>query len=269
MIGRAAIAAVNFHPGPPNYRGTGCVNFALYDGADAYGCTSHLLAPEIEKRKTLPSSESDPPIEPVRRVEDSGPASGQALPKSKQATGKDVDRELASPPKKRGPKTTSTQSSKRVSPPNRDLVPPQSTADVDDLSPSLEDVVEPEVVPSEAAEDSDTERVQEEQSASAVDDSKTSGADPIDHLLPPRFDVLDPARMRLNMGQDQFKVFLPDGKGGTKQFDRRLMRVEHDGEKVELVAMTEKQRQRRRLIQNIIAVIIGIIILTIAFSLLR
>lgn len=48
LIGQAAVAAINLHPGPPNYRGTGCVNFALYDGAAEYGCTSHLLAREID-----------------------------------------------------------------------------------------------------------------------------------------------------------------------------------------------------------------------------
>ena len=26
-------AAINFHPGPPEYRGTGCVNYALYENS--------------------------------------------------------------------------------------------------------------------------------------------------------------------------------------------------------------------------------------------
>ena len=75
--------------------------------------------------------------------------------------------------------------------------------------------------------------------------------------------------MRLSTGKDQFKVFLPDGKGGTQQVDQRLVRVEHEGEQVSLVAMTENEKRRRRLIQNIVAIVIGIIIMAIAFQLLR
>lgn len=43
FIKKIKIAAVNFHPGPPNYRGTGCLNYALYDGSKYYGCTAHLI----------------------------------------------------------------------------------------------------------------------------------------------------------------------------------------------------------------------------------
>ena len=91
----------------------------------------------------------------------------------------------------------------------------------------------------------------------------------IDHLLPPRFDVLDPNRLSVGSGNRDFKILLPDGDGGAKQFDQRVMRVEHDGEQVALVSMTPEQRRRRRLIQNIIAIAIGIIIMAIAFTFLR
>jgi DNA-directed RNA polymerase subunit RPC12/RpoP len=90
----------------------------------------------------------------------------------------------------------------------------------------------------------------------------------IDHLLPPLFDVLDPTRMR-GKSSEQFKVMLPDGQGGTKQVDQRVVRVEHDGEQVALVVLTPQQKQRRRAIQNVIAIIIGIVVLAAAFLLLR
>ncbi len=66
LIERAAIAAVNLHPGPPNYRGTGCANFALYDGAHEYGSTSHLLAREIDAGDILDVRRF--PIEPADDV---------------------------------------------------------------------------------------------------------------------------------------------------------------------------------------------------------
>ena len=140
------------------------------------------------------------------------------------------------------------------------------------------EVVESEVVESEVVE-SKTENDQPDETEQqhiepAADEPRQEAefqnqTDSIDHLLPPRFEVLDPARMHLNTGKHEFKVLLPDGKGGTQQVDQRVMRVEHEGEQVALVAMSQKEKQRRRLIQNIIAVVIGIIIMAIAFSILR
>ena len=40
---KAKFATINFHPGPPKYRGTGCANYALFDNAKKYGVTSHLI----------------------------------------------------------------------------------------------------------------------------------------------------------------------------------------------------------------------------------
>ena len=53
LIAAAGTAAVNFHPGPPDYRGTGCVNFALYDDAAVFGSTAHLLVREIDAGQIL------------------------------------------------------------------------------------------------------------------------------------------------------------------------------------------------------------------------
>jgi methionyl-tRNA formyltransferase len=48
LLGRAGKAAINFHPGPPEYPGIGCVNFALYDNASEYGVTCHHMAPRVD-----------------------------------------------------------------------------------------------------------------------------------------------------------------------------------------------------------------------------
>ena len=40
--------AINFHPGPPEYPGYGCNNFAVYDGASQFGTTCHHMAPQID-----------------------------------------------------------------------------------------------------------------------------------------------------------------------------------------------------------------------------
>jgi methionyl-tRNA formyltransferase len=43
LIDKAKITAVNFHPAPPEYPGSGCINFALYDEVEEYGVTAHIM----------------------------------------------------------------------------------------------------------------------------------------------------------------------------------------------------------------------------------
>ena len=46
-------AAINFHPGPPEYRGTGCVNYALYKNSKFYGCTALLINEKVDNGKII------------------------------------------------------------------------------------------------------------------------------------------------------------------------------------------------------------------------
>ncbi|MDA9793938.1 formyltransferase family protein [Candidatus Pelagibacter sp.] len=45
--------AINFHPGTPNYRGIGCLNFALYENSTTYGSTAHIIDEKIDNGKIL------------------------------------------------------------------------------------------------------------------------------------------------------------------------------------------------------------------------
>jgi methionyl-tRNA formyltransferase len=47
MLAKARIS-LNFHPGPPERPGTGCVNFALLEGDQSYGSTCHHMSNEID-----------------------------------------------------------------------------------------------------------------------------------------------------------------------------------------------------------------------------
>lgn len=53
LIDRASIAAINFHPAPPEYPGSGCLNFALYDESEFYGVTAHLMNEKIDNGKII------------------------------------------------------------------------------------------------------------------------------------------------------------------------------------------------------------------------
>jgi len=48
LIDRASIAAINFHPAPAEYPGSGCLNWALYDNAKTYGATAHIMNEKVD-----------------------------------------------------------------------------------------------------------------------------------------------------------------------------------------------------------------------------
>ena len=48
VLARTKVSNVNFHPGPPEYPGIGCFNFALYDEASEYGCTAHEMHRRVD-----------------------------------------------------------------------------------------------------------------------------------------------------------------------------------------------------------------------------
>ena len=48
LLENAAMAAINLHPGPPEYPGIGCTNFAIYNGEKVYGVTCHHMFSKVD-----------------------------------------------------------------------------------------------------------------------------------------------------------------------------------------------------------------------------
>ncbi len=48
LLDNARVAAINFHPGSPEYPGSGCVNWALYNNEKTTGITIHFLNEYID-----------------------------------------------------------------------------------------------------------------------------------------------------------------------------------------------------------------------------
>lgn len=53
MLLRIKEFAINFHPGPPEYRGIGCTNFAIYNNESKYGVTAHLMDPKVDSGRII------------------------------------------------------------------------------------------------------------------------------------------------------------------------------------------------------------------------
>lgn len=45
--------SINFHPGPPEYPGVGCFNFALYDLVKEYGSTANIMEPKVDTGRII------------------------------------------------------------------------------------------------------------------------------------------------------------------------------------------------------------------------
>jgi hypothetical protein len=48
LLDRAKKGAINFHPGPPEYPGSGCLNYALYENSRLFGVTAHLMTEKVD-----------------------------------------------------------------------------------------------------------------------------------------------------------------------------------------------------------------------------
>lgn len=64
LLNNAGYAAINFHPGSPEYPGTGCTNFAIYNGEKEYGVTCHHMKATVDSGdivavKRFPISKED------------------------------------------------------------------------------------------------------------------------------------------------------------------------------------------------------------------
>lgn len=53
VLGRTKQWNINFHPGPPEYPGIGCFNFALYESAKKFGVTAHLMEPKVDTGRII------------------------------------------------------------------------------------------------------------------------------------------------------------------------------------------------------------------------
>ncbi|MCI9413759.1 MAG: hypothetical protein HFJ79_01085 [Clostridiales bacterium] len=59
LLQTARTAAINFHPGSPDYPGSGCYNFALYENAARYGVTCHHMQPKVDSGDIVMTSYFD------------------------------------------------------------------------------------------------------------------------------------------------------------------------------------------------------------------
>lgn len=67
LLSSAQKAAINFHPGPPRYPGSGCYNFAIYEKAKTYGVTCHHMKEKVDTGAIILTSHFN--ISPYESVE--------------------------------------------------------------------------------------------------------------------------------------------------------------------------------------------------------
>jgi methionyl-tRNA formyltransferase len=53
LIEKAQKGAINWHPGPPEYPGIGCTNFAIYNKEKEFGFTCHYMLDKVDTGKIV------------------------------------------------------------------------------------------------------------------------------------------------------------------------------------------------------------------------
>lgn len=53
LLQKAKFAAINLHPGPPEYPGIGCTNFAMYNNEKEFGITCHHMQARVDSGKII------------------------------------------------------------------------------------------------------------------------------------------------------------------------------------------------------------------------
>ena len=53
LLKRAEKGAINWHPGPPEYPGIGCTNFAIYNNEKEFGITCHYMLEKVDTGKVV------------------------------------------------------------------------------------------------------------------------------------------------------------------------------------------------------------------------
>ena len=85
-------------------------------------------------------------------------------------------------------------------------------------------------------------------------------------LLPPKF-LAGSSTVSPALGPNELRLL--NAEGGSDAVDDRVVKIEHKGQIIELVKLTDKQRQRRRLIYNSIAIVLGLGMLWLAYQILK
>ena len=53
ILDKTVLWNINFHPGPPEYPGIGCFNFAIYNGEKCYGVTAHIMEEKVDSGRII------------------------------------------------------------------------------------------------------------------------------------------------------------------------------------------------------------------------
>ena len=91
---------------------------------------------------------------------------------------------------------------------------------------------------------------------------------PLAGALPAPFLIDDPQRIIRGKSRDTTKVMLPDEAEGTRQLDRRLVKIEYKGQTVELISRTPEEQIRYRNRVNFVSMLLGLLFILIAFVIL-
>ena len=67
LLGTAGLTGYNIHPGPPEYPGSAPTSFAIWEEAERFGATAHVLAARVDEGPIVATRPFPMPPEPEER----------------------------------------------------------------------------------------------------------------------------------------------------------------------------------------------------------
>lgn len=87
--------------------------------------------------------------------------------------------------------------------------------------------------------------------------------------LPPKFLADDPDFVDFSLGgRHNQKILLPDGSGGVTSVQQNIVKIQHKGKTIELVALSPDEKRKRQLWINTASIGLGILLMVLFFWLI-
>ncbi len=263
----------------PNHSATAPADTIVYHCPECdgpFGLTpdmrgKRIACPHCEKEVTIESEavfqETLPPTETENELFAPGFKAKEKLPA-----------EQSSKPADASPKETVKKKSNRFKGGSIQPVDEATGQPINDLPPTSVTTPEPIVERDTQTPDSATRpsglptmhgTTAPPETGKATDGAADEGAlPPLAGTLPAPFLIDDPQRVTRGKSRDTTKVMLPDEAEGTRQLDRRLVKIEYKGQTVELISRTPEEQIRYRNRVNFVSMLLGLLFILIAFVIL-
>ncbi len=102
-----------------------------------------------------------------------------------------------------------------------------------------------------------------------IENGENPEGEPDDEMvsrLPGKFLADDPGYVDRSVNsKTSDKVLLPDGKGGVTSVSKNIVKIEHQGQTIELIALSPEEKRKRQFWINLVSILLGVCLVVLFF----